>query len=94
MGIILGTLLYFFKFVSEDIIEPIFIYSDHAGNTALVSSLRPFMGSQEIVTGLIDFLTAMLLLYLYYVMGSIDMIPAVENRRGSGLSENLQEEGF
>lgn len=40
-------------------------------------NLRGFNGSQEIVTGLIDLLSAMLLLYLYAVMGQIDMLPVV-----------------
>jgi len=40
----------------------------------LQEKLRGFNGSQGIVAGLIDLLSAMLLLYLFAVMGQIDML--------------------
>ena len=85
--------------MSEDIIQPVYNYSDHSGNEALAKSLKPFMGSQEVVTGLVDFLTAMLLLYLYYVMGTIDMVAGVDSTGVGGssgsnmLNDTLHEEG-
>ncbi len=63
------TALQGFKLVSENLIAGIFNYALHAENKSLLEKLRGFNGSQEIVTGLIDFISAMLLLYLYTVLG-------------------------
>jgi len=68
------SLIYAFKLVSEDLISGINIYAFHTSNAELSDSLRAFTGSQEIVTGLIDFLSGMFLLYLYCVMGQIEMV--------------------
>jgi hypothetical protein len=58
-------------------IAGIFSYAVQTENKGLQENLRGFNGSQEIVTGLIDLLSAMLLVYLYAVMGQIDMLPVV-----------------
>ena len=67
------TALLGFKLVSENLIAGIFSYALHTENKGLLDNLRGFNGSQEIVTGLIDFICAMFLLYLYTVLGQIDM---------------------
>ena len=68
------SLLFFFKFVSEDLIYGINIYAIKYRKVDLQNSLRKFIGSQEIVTGLIDLFSGIFLLYLYYMMGQIEMI--------------------
>jgi hypothetical protein len=75
--------------VIEDLIYGLNIYAVHYENIALRESLRKFIGSQEIVTGLIDLFSGMFLLYLFYVMGQLEMIAVGATNEGRLLPKQI-----